>query len=283
MRLFEFPQVLTLLGCFVLLLLMVDLLSRTLRARLKADPVTSTEVAPTGILASRYMGRWLLGFFFPLALLLSLPSAGLTLVNLLQSDALGNFAHFARSLFSPELSASFLGEVVLLARQTVSISVVGAASGAILGLLLALPATRLRPDRHESLKRSLSVKFWIEIVFWFARMLLNLLRSIPELVMGLDLRDCGWVRPLRRFHRAWFTYGWSTRQALRRVHGREFTGTSGSEARTRSQPPSVHVVGAGAAIVAYDAALYCSPLGYEPAHRHHSWSSRRRRLGPGDF
>ena len=40
MRLFEFPQVLTLLACFVLLLLLVDLLSRTLRARLELNPGT---------------------------------------------------------------------------------------------------------------------------------------------------------------------------------------------------------------------------------------------------
>jgi phosphonate transport system permease protein len=185
MRLFEYPQVLTLLGCFVLLLLMVDLLSRTLRARLKADPVTSSEVAPTGILASRNTIRWLLGLLFLLAVLLSLPFAGVTRGNLLQSDTLANFAHFARTLLSPDLSASFLGEVVVLARQTISISIVGTASGAILGLLLAVPATRLGTERHESLNGSLSVRLWIESVFWSSRMLLNLLRSIPELVWVL--------------------------------------------------------------------------------------------------
>lgn len=185
MRLFEFAQVLTLLGCFVLLLLTVDLLSRTLRARLKAGPVTGPELAPPGSPASRHRGPWLIGLFLPLALLVSLPSAGFTRGNLLQSDTLHNIAHFVRSLLSPELSASFVGEVARLVRQTISISIVGTASGTVLGLLLALPATRLRTARHESLNRSLSVSLWSETVFWSARMMLNLLRSVPELVWVL--------------------------------------------------------------------------------------------------
>jgi phosphonate transport system permease protein len=88
-------------------------------------------------------------------------------------------------LLSPEASPSFLGEVARLALQTISISVIGTASGAMLGLLLALPATRLRAARHESLDRSWSRRIQTEAVFWAARMTLNLLRAIPELVWVL--------------------------------------------------------------------------------------------------
>jgi phosphonate transport system permease protein len=115
----------------------------------------------------------------------SLIPAGLTPANLLQSDAITNFLHFVRQLLAPELSLPFLHEVGRLVLQTISISIVGTVSGAVLGFLLALPATRLRPSRHESLYRSPLRKLTAEVLFWGARMLLNLLRAIPELVWVL--------------------------------------------------------------------------------------------------
>ena len=73
----------------------------------------------------------------------------------------------------------------MLALQTISISILGTVSGAVIGLLLAIPATRLRAARHESLDRSLAVRIRGEAIFWAARMVLNLLRAIPELVWVL--------------------------------------------------------------------------------------------------
>jgi phosphonate transport system permease protein len=185
MRLFEFPQVLTLLACFVLLLLLVDLLSRTLRARLELNPGTSPEFQTSGLFTSPLRRRWILGFVVIAALLFSLPAAGITSSSLLQSDTLRNLVHFGRSLLSPEISSSFLAEIGVLALQTISISILGTVSGAVIGLLLAVPATRLRAARHESLDRSLTVRVRGEAIFWTARMVLNLLRAIPELVWVL--------------------------------------------------------------------------------------------------
>jgi phosphonate transport system permease protein len=185
MRLFEFPQVFTLLACFVLLLLLVDLLSRTLRARLEVNPGTSPEFQPSSVFAPLLCRRWIVGFVFIGALLFSLPAAGITSSSLLQSDTLHNLVGFARSLLSPEISSSFLAEIGVLALQTISISILGTVSGAVIGLLLAIPATRLRAARHESLARSLAVRIQGEAIFWAARMVLNLLRAIPELVWVL--------------------------------------------------------------------------------------------------
>jgi phosphonate transport system permease protein len=185
MRLFEFPQVLTLLACFVLLLLLVDLLSRTLRARLKINLDALPEREAGGVFVKRLRRRWMIGFILVAALFLSLPAAGITSVNLLQDDTIGNLIRFVRSLFAPELSVSFLGEVGLLALQTISISILGTASGAVIGLFLALPATRLRAGRHESLERSWTGRVQGEAIFWGARLILNLLRAIPELVWVL--------------------------------------------------------------------------------------------------
>ena len=61
MRLFEFPQVLTLMACFVLLLFLVDLASRGLRARLKANPETSPDSAAGGVFQQHLRRRWLIG------------------------------------------------------------------------------------------------------------------------------------------------------------------------------------------------------------------------------
>jgi phosphonate transport system permease protein len=185
MRLFEFPQVLTLMACFVLLLVMVDLASRGLRERLQANPETSPDSARGGGFQQQSRRRWLMGLLAAAVFFLSLSPAGITLASLLQSDTARNLLHFARQLLSPETSLSFLHEVARLALQTISISVIGTASGAMLGLLLALPATRLRAARHESLDRSWSRRIQSEAVFWAARMTLNLLRAIPELVWVL--------------------------------------------------------------------------------------------------
>ena len=157
MRLFEFPQVLTLIACFVLLLLLVDLLSRTIRAHLKISPDISPEHEKGVVLASCGC-RWMTAAGLAAVLIVSLPPAGITSLNLLQQDRIGNLVGFARSLLTPDHSLSFLGEVGRLALQTISISVVGTASGALLGLLLAFPATRLPAARHESLDRSWAVR-----------------------------------------------------------------------------------------------------------------------------
>lgn len=186
MRLFEFPQVLTLMACFVLLLFLVDLASRGLRARLKANPdISPNTAADAGIFRQHLRRRWLIGSLALAMLLLSLSPAGMTPASLLQSDTLHNLIGFARQLLSPESSLSFLYEVARLALQTISISVIGTAFGAALGLVLALPATRLRAARHECLDRSWGRRVQSEAVFWIARMTLNLLRAIPELVWVL--------------------------------------------------------------------------------------------------
>jgi phosphonate transport system permease protein len=185
MRLFEFPQVLTLIACFVLLLFLVDALSRVLRAQLKANPETSPEPEQDFVLARHLRRRWLIGLALTAVLFLSLSPAGLSSASLLQSDTTRNLIRFARALLSPEISVPFLREVGRLALQTISISIVGTAFGAALGLLLALPATRFRAARHESLDRTRGRRLQGEAIFWTARMTLNILRAIPELVWVL--------------------------------------------------------------------------------------------------
>jgi len=185
MRLFDFPQVLTLIACFVLLLFLVDVLSRVLRAKLKANPETSPEPKQDFVFAPHLHRRWLIGFALTAVLFLSLSPAGLSSASLLESDTVRNLIRFARALLSSEISTPFLREVGRLALQSISISIVGTAFGAALGLLLALPATRFRAARHESLDRWWGRRLQGKAIFWTARMTLNILRAIPELVWVL--------------------------------------------------------------------------------------------------
>ena len=185
MRLFQFPQVLTLMACFVLLLFVVDLVSRRLPLAFEGE---SGDIArPGGEASSRQhlRRRWLIGLLAATILLLSFSPAGSLPDGLLQSDTVRNLVRFAKLSLSPETSPSFLREVGRLALQTISISVIGTASGAALGLVLGLPATRLRAARHESLDRSWTRKVWSEAIFWTARMILNVLRAIRDLVWVL--------------------------------------------------------------------------------------------------
>ena len=181
-RLFEFSQVLTLIGCFVLLLFLVDLLSRVVRTRIFAHPEASEVV---GLFNQRLRRRYLVGAGLLAILFVSLPIAGLRWDNFTQGDTLRNLLRFTRSLFRPEWSPAFLREIGVLALQTISIAILGTVTGAMLGLILAFPSTRLRGARHESLERSWLVKLRGEVIFWLARMVSNLLRATPELVWVL--------------------------------------------------------------------------------------------------
>lgn len=185
MRLFEFSQVFTLIACFILMLLIVDLVSRYVRERILARPEVSWNASTRRTISPSHGRGWMILLILAALFAASLVPAGITPANLLQSDALPNFLRFVRHLLAPELSLPFLREIGGLVLQTVSISIVGTVSGAMLGFLLALPATRLRASRHESLYRSSLRKLSAEGLFWSARMLLNLLRAIPELVWVL--------------------------------------------------------------------------------------------------
>lgn len=86
--------------------------------------------------------------------------------GLLSSEALSKMADFILSFFPPALDSSFLHKVALGTLETLAISWLGTLLAAVFGLLLALPAA----GRWGKISRALS------------RMLLNILRSIPELV-----------------------------------------------------------------------------------------------------
>ncbi len=90
----------------------------------------------------------------------------LDLVQLLSPEAQVQMWKYVVSFFPPDVSADYLRRVGQGTLETIAISAVGTALAAVLGLLLALPAA----GRFGAVPRAI------------ARLVLNFLRSIPELV-----------------------------------------------------------------------------------------------------
>jgi phosphonate transport system permease protein len=87
----------------------------------------------------------------------------------LSAGALDRMGRFAAELLSPNLDAAFLRKLLPATLETFAMSVVGTLLAAVFGLLLALPASRLHADDRALWRAP-------------ARLLLNVLRSIPELM-----------------------------------------------------------------------------------------------------
>jgi phosphonate transport system permease protein len=87
----------------------------------------------------------------------------------LSADALARMGRFAAELLSPDLEAAFLRKLLPATLETLAMSVVGTLLAVIGGLLLALPASKLHAEDPARWRAA-------------ARLLLNVLRSIPELM-----------------------------------------------------------------------------------------------------
>jgi phosphonate transport system permease protein len=84
-------------------------------------------------------------------------------------DAARSMARFAGEFFPPDVQPAFLRQVLVATWETLAMSALGTALAAVIGLLLALPASR----RHAG------DAAWARTP---VRLLLNALRSVPELV-----------------------------------------------------------------------------------------------------
>jgi phosphonate transport system permease protein len=100
---------------------------------------------------------------------LSFWSLDLQWAALFSVDALASTRRFVGEFFPPDLSRPFLGKVLVGAWETLAMSALGTLLAAVLGLALALPAARTHAG-DPALARAPT------------RLLLNALRSIPELV-----------------------------------------------------------------------------------------------------
>ena len=101
--------------------------------------------------------------------ILSFWSLDLQLSRLFSMKSFQLMAKFFNELLSPNLSSIFLSKILVASLETIAMSAVGTLFAAVLGILLALPASKTNPNDPAILRSP-------------ARLLLNALRSIPELV-----------------------------------------------------------------------------------------------------
>ena len=87
----------------------------------------------------------------------------------LAPDALATMGRFLGAFFPPETSSAFLAKTWNALLETLAMSALGTLLAAVAGLLLALPASKVHPDDPARAKP-------------VVRLLLNALRSVPELV-----------------------------------------------------------------------------------------------------
>ena len=109
---------------------------------------------------------WAVLASFGLATLASFKYLGVDFIELLTGESARQMAAFASGFYPPDLSYAFLQRVATGAAETLSISALGTLLAVLAGALLALPASGR----------------WGWPARGAARLLLNLLRSIPELV-----------------------------------------------------------------------------------------------------
>lgn len=110
--------------------------------------------------------HWIAAAALALLVWASFSFLSLDLAQLLTVEAGTQMWRYIAAFYPPDLSAEYLARVAGATVETIAISAVGTAIAAVLGLLLALPAA----GRMGIAARAL------------ARLVLNFLRSIPELV-----------------------------------------------------------------------------------------------------
>lgn len=190
MRLFDYGQVFTLLLVFIALLAVMDAASRYLRAHLVNGSGGNIEAPGKAAVlmpfssASKKFAASVLVFALLAA---SLPVTGFTLESFGPAGIGTRLMRFVYHMLPPDLSWTFVSSLGIALLQTIAISVIGTLIGLALGVILAVPATSTlaflpthSPGRIRVIDRALR---WF--VFWSARLVLNIFRSIPELIWVL--------------------------------------------------------------------------------------------------
>ena len=138
------------------------------RLRLGAGQDAAALTAPATYRGVVCLKCWLALALLVAAVIGSFAYLSLDLARIFGAEARGYMLEFALSFFPPDTSLGFLKKVGRGAIETFAISATGTLLAAIAGLVLALPATG-----RLGFSAQLATRF-----------VLNLLRSVPELVWG---------------------------------------------------------------------------------------------------
>jgi phosphonate transport system permease protein len=176
-KMFAGSEVATILLIFIALVALADRVSAWLRPAREAG-----QGAESRRLAGRPPARWgVRGLLIGLLALLVLSFATLPLRwgELLGAGALAQMGRFIAEFFPPQLAPAFLGRVGQGALETLAMSALGSGLAAVAGLAIALLASRPSGPLR-----------------WGSRLLLNALRSVPELVWAAILLVAAGLGPM---------------------------------------------------------------------------------------
>ncbi len=110
-------------------------------------------------------------------------SLDLQWAQFVSADALARMGRFLRELLSPNLEARFWARLLPATLETLAMSVVGTLLAVVFGLLLALPASRTHAQDPARWRAA-------------SRLLLNALRSVPELMWAALLLVAAGLGPM---------------------------------------------------------------------------------------
>ena len=137
---------------------------------------------PPPLFSARCRACW---FVAGVALLVAVSfwSLDLQWAKFLSADAFRRMGRFLGELLSPNLAPAFLRKLLPAALETFAMSVVGTLLAVVFGLFLALPASKLHAEDRAR---------------WRAptRLLLNALRSVPELMWAALLLIAAGLGPM---------------------------------------------------------------------------------------
>jgi phosphonate transport system permease protein len=178
LKMLRYDEVAAFVVALFLLVAAVDIASQVARRRLlRRRSLLGTSAA--AVARDALLALLLLGASAGSARLLDL-SPG----DLFSQRALSDMASYARTLWPPDLSPRLLADLLPAAGETLAVSLLGTALAAGIGLLLAWPAAirfRALGTGAEGVGRHASRA----AAGWMARGLLNLFRSLPELLWAL--------------------------------------------------------------------------------------------------
>jgi phosphonate transport system permease protein len=124
---------------------------------------------PPPLFSARCRACWLMAGVVALVVA-SFLSLDLRLAAFVSGESLASMGRFLREFLPPDLSPSFVGRVAAGAWETLAMSALGTLLAALLGVLMALPASHALGGARAGM-----------------RLLLNALRSVPELVWAAML------------------------------------------------------------------------------------------------
>jgi len=139
-----------------------------LKTALQPRAANDTYKLPPRLFHTRCMACWLM-LGVVLLVVASFASLDLQWKRFGSWDAANRMGRFLKELLHPETGTNFIGKVLTASLETLAMSALGTLLAVVLGLALALPASKAHaqdPARWRSL----------------SRLLLNALRSTPELV-----------------------------------------------------------------------------------------------------